>query len=507
MIMWPASALLTGNGVAFVLRVPGTQHGDWWSTRGWWIFVATAGGALLSKHVIKWRREHIFNPSNIGLVVVFLALGRARVEPLDFWWGPMSWWMALALVIIVSGGFTILARLELLRVALSFWAAFAVGIGGLALAGHVMTARWHLGPISGFYFWWVLVTSPEVLVFLFFMITDPKTAPRGLRERVGYGITLGVLASVLIAPTRTEFAAKVALLSALAIVCLGKALLQTFPVRVDRTRLALATAAGVAGLCGRGDLRDEPGAVARCAEPAPGNAAADHDPAVARRPDPARPPHGRADRLRPDRGEARPGGRLAPDPSRGGHRPGAADRGGAAREQHVSPARERRRRVVSRHRVPAAAGRGGAEERCARPEPVDRRRVIGRSRLPAGLVPLRDLERNQGDDGRRALLARLQQRRLARSLRRQLVRERRHCSTGSRTAACRAPLCSRTCTGRSATSAQRRTRTSQCRATAASPPTSTATAGRTSSSRRRTASRCSGTTATAPSREAAAPQA
>src|SRR5262245_18579663 len=37
-IMWPASALLTGNGVAFVLRVPGTGHGDWWSLRGWWIF-------------------------------------------------------------------------------------------------------------------------------------------------------------------------------------------------------------------------------------------------------------------------------------------------------------------------------------------------------------------------------------------------------------------------------------------------------------------------------------
>ena len=34
-LMWPASALLTGNGVAFVLRVPGTPHGDWWSTNGW----------------------------------------------------------------------------------------------------------------------------------------------------------------------------------------------------------------------------------------------------------------------------------------------------------------------------------------------------------------------------------------------------------------------------------------------------------------------------------------
>src|SRR5438132_3704645 len=29
-LMWPASAMLTGNGVAFILRVPGTRHGDWW---------------------------------------------------------------------------------------------------------------------------------------------------------------------------------------------------------------------------------------------------------------------------------------------------------------------------------------------------------------------------------------------------------------------------------------------------------------------------------------------
>src|SRR5690242_35869 len=70
-LMWPASALLTGNGVAFILRVPGTEHGDWWSLRGWWIYVATAGGSLLSKHVIKWKGEHVFNPSNIGLVVCF----------------------------------------------------------------------------------------------------------------------------------------------------------------------------------------------------------------------------------------------------------------------------------------------------------------------------------------------------------------------------------------------------------------------------------------------------
>jgi Na+-translocating ferredoxin:NAD+ oxidoreductase RnfD subunit len=235
-IMWPASALLTGNGVAFVLRVPGTNHGDWWSFRGWWIFVATAAFSLLSKHVIQWRGTHIFNPSNIGLVVCFLALGRGRANPLDFWWGPMSWWMALALAIIVTGGFVILRRLKLLRVALGFWVSFAAGIGVLALAGHAMSARWHLGPITGFHLWWVLITSPEVLVFLFFMITDPKTAPAGGRARVVYAVVLGLLGALLIAGTRTEFAAKVGLLSALVIVCAIRPLLALVP----RRRLVLA---------------------------------------------------------------------------------------------------------------------------------------------------------------------------------------------------------------------------------------------------------------------------
>src|SRR6266536_1765962 len=151
-VLWPASALLTGNGVAFILRVQGTEHGDWWSTRGWWIFAATAAVSLLSKYVLRLRGEHIFNPSNIGLVLCFLILGSGRAEPLDFWWGPMSVWMGLALGIIVVGGLAILSRLKLLTIAAAFWVAFAVAAGALALSGHAMTARWHLGEISGFYF-------------------------------------------------------------------------------------------------------------------------------------------------------------------------------------------------------------------------------------------------------------------------------------------------------------------------------------------------------------------
>jgi hypothetical protein len=240
-LMWPASAMLTGNGVAFVLRVPGTQHGDWWSLHGWWIFAATAAGSLLSKYVIRVGGRHVFNPSNIGLVVCFLLLGPGRAEPLNFWWGPMSPWMALALAIIVGGGLAILARLHLLVIAVSFWLSFAGATGVLALTGHAMTATWHVGPITGAYFWWVLVTSPEILVFLFFMITDPKTTPSGTRGRAVYAVSIGLLAALLIAPARTEFWAKVAVLASLAIVCAARPLLARVPaIRLEPRRLAPA---------------------------------------------------------------------------------------------------------------------------------------------------------------------------------------------------------------------------------------------------------------------------
>jgi Na+-translocating ferredoxin:NAD+ oxidoreductase RnfD subunit len=246
-LLWPASALITGNGVSFILRVPGTQHGDWWSLHGWWIYVGAAAVSLLSKHVIQVRGGHIFNPSNFGLVLCFLVLPRTLAEPLDFWWGPMSPWLALAFAIIVGGAVAILTRLRLLGIAVGFWVAFAAGIGVLAATGHAMSARWHLGPITGAYFWWTLVTSPEILVFLFFMITDPRTTPRGQRARIVYAVCVGLLAALLIAPVRSEYATKVAVLSSLAIVCAVRPFLARVPLpRLEGRRRALVAAAALA---------------------------------------------------------------------------------------------------------------------------------------------------------------------------------------------------------------------------------------------------------------------
>jgi Na+-translocating ferredoxin:NAD+ oxidoreductase RnfD subunit len=273
LILWPASALLTGNGVAFILRVPGTEHGDWWSPHGAWIFAGTAAIALLSKHLIRVHGRHVFNPSNFGLVVCFLALGKFRADPLDFWWGPMSPWMALALCVIVVGGFAILTRLRLLAIAVGFWLTFAAGMALLAVSGHSMTARWHVGPITGWDFWWLLVTSPEILIFLFFMITDPKTIPDGRRGRLAYAVGVGLLATLLIAPQTTEFATKVAVLTALALVCAARgavelvgarrlsALTRRRPRRLVVGTAALAGALAYAGLVVAAGIpaRPEPG--------------------------------------------------------------------------------------------------------------------------------------------------------------------------------------------------------------------------------------------------------
>jgi Na+-translocating ferredoxin:NAD+ oxidoreductase RnfD subunit len=236
-LMWPASALLTGNGVAFVLRVPGTEHGDWWSMHGWWIFAGTAAVALLSKYLIVFRGRHIFNPSNFGLVLCFLLIGPERADPLAFWWGPMSVWLALALVLIVGGGLAILRRLRLVAIAVGFWLTFAAGIAILAASGHEMTAAWHLGAIGGVDLWWLLVTSPEILVFLFFMITDPRTIPTSDTGRRVYAVSVGFLAALLMAPWTTEFAHKVALLGALTLVCAARPLLLlTAAGRAERAR-------------------------------------------------------------------------------------------------------------------------------------------------------------------------------------------------------------------------------------------------------------------------------
>lgn len=238
-LVWPASAMLTGSGVALIFRVIGTENGDYWSWRGWYLFATVAGLSLVTKYVIRYHGNHVFNPSNVGLVVAFLVLGSDRVEPLDFWWAPFDVWMVAAYAVILVGGVLITRRLHLLALSVSFWITLAAGLGVLAASGHCMTARWSFTPVCGARFWWVILTSPEILIFLFFMITDPKTSPAGGVARVVFGASVAVISVLLIAPQATEFGAKVALLSGLVVVCAARLVFERFlPVaRTEADRL------------------------------------------------------------------------------------------------------------------------------------------------------------------------------------------------------------------------------------------------------------------------------
>ena len=64
-----------------------------------------------------------------------------------------------------------------------------------------MTANWAFAPVCGTDYWRVIVTSPETMIFLFFMITDPKTVPGGRVGRVVFGALVAV-ASVIGMATR-----------------------------------------------------------------------------------------------------------------------------------------------------------------------------------------------------------------------------------------------------------------------------------------------------------------
>ncbi len=218
-LAWPSSALLTGNSVAFILRASGTEHGDWWSLQGIWIFVSACGLSMVSKHLIRPTGRHLFNPSNVGIVWILLVVGPGRAFPQYLWWGPPGPAVALAYVVILAGAIWVLPSVRMSAMALSFLGTLAVLVGVIAVSGRSFLAIWHEGPVDGAAYWTNIALSPEVFIFVFFMMSDPQTAPRTSRGRVLYGAGTAALASGLLVFQTTEFGIKLAMLSSLTVMC------------------------------------------------------------------------------------------------------------------------------------------------------------------------------------------------------------------------------------------------------------------------------------------------
>ncbi len=218
-LVWPASGILTGSSIAFILRASGTRHGDWWGVHGIQWFLLAGLISVIGKHLIRPTGRHLFNPSNIGIVWCLLVIGPNHVFAQYLWWGPNRVGVALAYAVILAGAVWILRSVRMIGMAVSFLVTFAVLIGIFALAGHSFIAIWHVGPVSGLSYWANLAISPEVLVFVFFMISDPQTAPKAKPGRVIYGAAVAAVAAGIIYFQPTEFGIKVAILTSLTVVC------------------------------------------------------------------------------------------------------------------------------------------------------------------------------------------------------------------------------------------------------------------------------------------------
>jgi hypothetical protein len=129
--------------------------------------------------------------------------------------------MILAYAIILVGGTYVIWRARVWTLSVTFFVTFAIMQGLLSLSGHCMTANWAFAPVCGADYYRIVVLSPEVFIYAYFMVTDPPTVPSGRVARVVFGICSGIITTLLMAPQTNEFGTKVALLGGLTVLLLA----------------------------------------------------------------------------------------------------------------------------------------------------------------------------------------------------------------------------------------------------------------------------------------------
>jgi enediyne biosynthesis protein E5 len=145
----PRSALISGLSLCLLLR-----------TGSPWLAAAAAVAAIGSKFVIRWNGKHLFNPTNFGLVAMMSLTRGAWVSPGQ--WGHSA---LFAFLMACLGG-VVVYRAWRGDVTLAFLAAYAsLLLGRALLLGDPMSIPLHQ------------LQSGALLLFSFFMISDPKTTP------------------------------------------------------------------------------------------------------------------------------------------------------------------------------------------------------------------------------------------------------------------------------------------------------------------------------------------
>ena len=146
-----ASAYISGISVGILVRSP-----------AFWPYALCSAISIMSKYVLRVKGRHIWNPSNFGLSVLFF-LAPETMAGLSIQWGN---YLAPLLVIWILGS-VIIWRAKRIHISITYVLAFLA----FAFVRSWITGdpwRSEISPITG----------PMYQLFVFFMITDPKTTVR-----------------------------------------------------------------------------------------------------------------------------------------------------------------------------------------------------------------------------------------------------------------------------------------------------------------------------------------
>ena len=168
-----------------------------------WPFALGGFLAIASKYVLRYRDNHLWNPTNFAITALLLV-APDRVSVLSHQFGND---VATNLV-IWTFGLIIAARVGVLHITLTYVLSFlALGFVRATALGQPVLPE--IAPITG----------PMYQLFVFFMITDPRTVVRGRRKQVIIAIVIAIVealirvAADLGAPLPTAFTAGPAFLA------------------------------------------------------------------------------------------------------------------------------------------------------------------------------------------------------------------------------------------------------------------------------------------------------
>lgn len=146
-----------------------------------WPFAVGGFLAIASKYVLKYRDNHLWNPTNFAIAALLLA-APARVSVLSHQFGND----VTTNLVIWFFGLIIAARVGVLHITLTYVASFLILNGARALAvGQPLLPE--IAPITG----------PMYQLFVFFMITDPRTIVRGRQKQINVAIIIAVMETLI----------------------------------------------------------------------------------------------------------------------------------------------------------------------------------------------------------------------------------------------------------------------------------------------------------------------